>query len=303
MLFSDMCPSCGAPLMVTRALIGTRPHRFEDLAFRCEACGIGFSNSTDPETRRRIYRDPCDNVPREVRDGLPDVLRCAVNVRNRSAKRFKFGSSRSEDALTWTVFEGLRRSGRLDAVLPPSSRTSVAHDAPAVLAWGSPVTSDAADVAEALQAVSRDLGENPVSRSEPDIVLIWSSLVAFVEVKLDSANTLQRAHSAFHRYVEQDSGLYATPDVVARAGFYELTRNWTIAARLAATLGRALLLINLGPTALRDDAVAFSSLLIQDDRRRFAHRTWAEVLEDAAPVPPWLAAYVRRVGIPLATDA
>jgi hypothetical protein len=134
-------------------------------------------------------------------------------------------------------------------------------------------------------------------------VLIWSSLVAFVEVKLDSANTLQRAHAAFHRYVERDSGLYATPDAVARAGFYELTRNWTIAARLAAPLGRAMLLINRGPTAHRSDAVAFSSLLRQDDRRRFAHRTWEEVLEDAAPVAPWLAAYVRCVGIPRATDA
>jgi hypothetical protein len=161
MLFSDMCSSCGAPLMVTRALIGTRPRCFEDLAFRCEACGVGFSNSSDPETRRRIYRDPCDNVPHEVRDGLSDVLRCAVNVRNRSAKRFKFGSSRSEDALTWTVFEGLRKSGQLDAVLPPRSRTTVAGEAPAVLAWGYPVTSDAAHVAEALRAVSHDLGEKP----------------------------------------------------------------------------------------------------------------------------------------------
>jgi len=65
----------------------------------------------------------------------------------------------------------------------------------------------------------------------------------------------------------------------------------------------SMLRINLGPTALHNDAVAFSTLLIQDDRRRFAHRTWEEALEDAAPVPPWLAAYVRRVGIPLATDA
>jgi hypothetical protein len=94
--------------------------------------------------------------------------------------------------------------------------------------------------------------------------------------------------------------LFAYHTAVATAGFYELTRNWTIAAHLAAVLGRAMLLINLGPAALGHDADVFSSLLVQDDPRRFAHRTWDEVLEDAAPVVPWLAAYVRCVGLPVA---
>jgi hypothetical protein len=289
--------------MVTSDWVGRRPHRFEDLAFQCEACGIGFSNSTNPAGRRRIYRDPRDNVPPEVRHGLLEVLGHAVNVRNRPAKRFKFGSSRSEDALTWTIFEGLRKSGGLHAVLPPTSRTLTAADEPVVLAWGHSVTgSDADHVADALRAVSRDLGENPRSRSEPDIVLAWSSLIVFVEVKLDSANDMQPGHKSFPKYVDQDRDLYAAPDAVATAGFYELPRNWTIAARVAAILGRAMLLINLGPAALGHDANVFSSLLVQGDRRRFAHRTWDEVLEDAAPVAPWLAAYVRCVGLPVARD-
>jgi hypothetical protein len=301
MLFSNTCPSCGNPLMVTSDRIGRRPHRFEDLAFQCETCGVGFSNSTDPASRRRIYRDPRDNVPPEVRDGLLEVLGHAVNVRNRPAKRFKFGSSRSEDALTWTIFEGLRKSGGLQSVLPPTSRSRAAAEPPAMLAWGHPVAGNDADhVAEALRAVSHDLGENPRSRSEPDIVLAWSSLIVFVEVKLDSANDLQPGYKSFPKYVDQDRDLYAAPDAVATAGFYELTRNWTIVARLAAELGRAMLLINLGPAALGHDADFFSSLLVQDDRRRFAHRTWDEVIEDAAPVAAWLAGYLRCVGLPVA---
>jgi len=303
MLFTNTCPSCGTPLVVTSDRIGKRPHRFEDLAFQCEACGVGFSNSTDPAGRRRIYRDPRDNVPPEVTDGLMEVLDHAVNVRNRTAKRFKFGSSRSEDALTWTIFEGLRTSGGLHAVLPPASRALVAGGSPVMLAWGHPVAGDDDDhVAQALRAVSRDLGEDPRRRSEPDIVLAWSSLIVFVEVKLDSANDVQPGHPSFPKYVDQDRGLYAAPDAVATVGFYELTRNWTIAAHLAAVLDRAMLLINLGPAALGHDADAFASLLVQDDRRRFAHRTWDEVLEDAAPLAPWLADYVREVGHPVAAN-
>jgi len=170
-----------------------------------------------------------------------------------------------------------------------------------MLAWGHPVGDNDPDhVPEAVRVVSRDLGENPRSRSEPDIVLAWSSLIVFVEVKLDSANDLQPGHKSFPRYVDHDRNLYAAPDSVATAGFYELTRNWTIAARVAAVLGRAMLLINLGPAALSHDANVFSSLLVQSDRRRFAHRTWDEVLEDAAPVAQWLAEYVRDVGLPVA---
>ena len=299
--FSNACPSCGNPLNVTSDRIGKRPHRFEDLAFQCDACGVGFSNSSNPAGLRRIYRDPRDNVPPEVRDGLLEVLGHAVNVRNRPAKRFKFGSSRSEDALIWTIFEGLRKSGRLDAVLPPTSRTLAAASAPVVLAWGHPVAGNDADhVADVLQAVSHELGENPRSRSEPDMVLPWSSLIVFVEVKLDSANDLQPEHKSFPRYVDQDRDLYAAPDGVATTGFYELTRNWTTAVRLAAVLGRPMLLVNLGPAALDNDADIFSSLLVQDDRRRFAHRTWDEVLEDAAPLAPWLTAYIRCLGLPAA---
>ena len=34
--------------------------------------------------------------------------------------------------------------------------------------------------------VSDDVGEQPRSRSEPDVILVWPDLIAFVEVKLDS---------------------------------------------------------------------------------------------------------------------
>jgi hypothetical protein len=252
--------------------------------------------------RRLLQQHPtaqsAADLPVEVRDGLVDILAGAVNIRNRPAKCFKFGSERSEDAVTWTVFEGLRKSARLDRVLPPASRSPDTSALGALLAWGHPVAgSDAPDLAAALGGISQDLGERVSSRSEPDVVLVWPDLVVLVEVKLDSVNDCQPGHRAFPAYVDRDRGLYVAPHAVATAGFYELTRNWTIAARLAAKLDRRMLLINLGPPAIRAVAEEFSALLVQDDHHRFAHRTWGDVLGDAGPLAPWLADYVRDVGL------
>ena len=55
---TDKCPQCGEVFLVDAAKIGRRAYRFEDLAFRCDQCGIGFSNAKDRKGRRRIYRDP-----------------------------------------------------------------------------------------------------------------------------------------------------------------------------------------------------------------------------------------------------
>ena len=278
--------------------IGKRRHRFDDLAFRCDRCGIGFSNSRSPTSRRRIFRDPEDNVPPEVRDGVTAALDGAANVRNRASKRFKFGSSRSEDALTWTMFEGLRKAGRLDAVLPPAARGLETGRPPTVLAWGHPVAgSDGERIADALSVISNRLGEKVSSRSEPDLILAWPHLVVFVEVKLDSANDSQPGHRRFSMYLNPAADLYSNPAAVATAGFYELTRNWTIAGALAAHLGCSMMLINLGPGAVGHSAEGFSSLLRQNDRRRFVFRTWNDVVRAAAPLPRWLEVYLDGVAL------
>jgi hypothetical protein len=61
--------------------VRTAPYRRPMQARSQQACG--FSNSAAAKSRRRIYREPCDNVPRKVRAGLNSVLDGAVNVRNR----------------------------------------------------------------------------------------------------------------------------------------------------------------------------------------------------------------------------
>jgi hypothetical protein len=293
-MFKGTCPSCGRPLAVNDELLGQTPHNFQDLAFRCDKCGVGFSNSTNPQQRRRIYRDPERNVPADARAGLLDALENAANIRNRPAKLFKFGSDRSEDAVTWTVFADLRLRGALEAVLPGSDRDPRTRKPPAVLMWGHAVAGpDAERLADDLMAVSVALGEKPTARSEPDVVLAWDHLLVFVEAKLHSPNDVQPDYRGFPRYVgEQHSELFRDPDEVPRSGYYELTRNWVIAADLAIATGRKMRLINVGPDRLLHSANRFQGTVQESDSRRFVFRSWSEVLSDAAPLSPWLLAYV-----------
>ena len=53
---------------------------------RCEQCGIGFSNAKNPDSVVKIYRNPLDNIPFEVRAGTLDTLPNALNLFNRENK-------------------------------------------------------------------------------------------------------------------------------------------------------------------------------------------------------------------------
>jgi hypothetical protein len=294
-MFHDHCPSCGEPLNVYPYLECERPSSFEDLAFRCERCGIGFSNAKNPAQRRRIYRDPEHNVPAEAREGLLAALDGAVNLRNRPSKRFKFGSESSEDAVTWTVFSDLRLRVKLDALLEASDRDVCTASEPTILLWGHPVGGpQAQELARHLKDISAELGEKARSRSEPDVVVAWDHLVVFVEVKLYSQNDVQPDYGGFPLYVEGREHLFHNPLEVPRRGFYELTRNWVIASEIAGGTGRRMRLINLGPSGLRHSADMFGETLHQSADRRFGFRPWSDVLHDAEPLSAWLRAYLTR---------
>jgi hypothetical protein len=84
-------------------------------------CGIGYSNARDPDQRRALYEDPARNVPERLVAGLQDTLRGAFNETARGSKWARFGSSSSEDAVTWSVMRFLGEAGRLE----PSSRRLV----------------------------------------------------------------------------------------------------------------------------------------------------------------------------------
>jgi hypothetical protein len=102
-VFADVCPKCSKPWIEQPERVGRAPQRFADLAFRCESCGVGFSNATNPSDRVLVRANYADNVPPEVIDGLDPVLMGALNVRARAKKPWAFASANSEDAASWTI--------------------------------------------------------------------------------------------------------------------------------------------------------------------------------------------------------
>lgn len=297
MPFPDVCPSCAEPLDYRPELLGVRRRDWDGLAFRCEHCGIGFSNSTHPDARVRIVRTPEQAVPQQVHEGLDEALRQALNVRNRPSKRNAFCSATSEDAVTWSVFNALALAGRLPSVL-----WSIGSHDPrgpvTMLLWGAPVAGPDADrVRAAMICVSDELGENALSRSEPDVLLVTETLVVFIEAKTHSRNERDQDARGWSLYLGDESRFTAPAEDVQKIGYYELTRNWVIGNRLANRLGRDFALANLGPQRLAASADAFATLAATTPHRTFTHVRWATLLDASAPVADWLDAHARQVGL------
>ena len=297
------CPTCGTPLGWSDDAIHG-PLRsatsYDTCLRRCDEHGIGWSNGRSNPTR--IYRDPLDNVPAEVRAGAAAALAAALNERNRPSKLAKFAFETSEDAVTWTVFRALQDAGQLDlirrlALGAPSRR----DQREALLFWGVPVPADdpiAGDTRDRLVAISDRLGETPASRSEPDVVLDFGDGgVVFVEVKHRSGNDLQdEAHPGWEKYVGGSDAFRGA--VAARASrHYELARNWRFAWELAND--RPMALVNLGPGQLFQGEAGlalagFEETLTQADDRRFVRLTWPALLEGFVGAPAWLTHFAEE---------
>ena len=229
-------------------------------------------------------------MPKQVRPRLVETLGQAVNRRNRRKKLMKFCFETSEDAVTWTVFRGLGQRGRLDALVAPQRPLSE----PALLLWGVPISgARGPETASALVNVCRSLGESASAYSEPDVIVVWSDLVVFVEAKFLGRNELRPNYRTFDRYLDRRD-LFAVPDEeVAAAGYYDLTRNWRIGAALTDALQTPrFLLVNLGPPEkIEVDAEIFSALIARSPAREFTTCSWSDILEAAQPLEPWLDRY------------
>jgi hypothetical protein len=287
------CRGCGAMLTARNdALIGKRAYRYADLAFACDACQRGYSNSWLASARVEITPSPAANVPPEVATDLDAVLSAACNRKARAGKRWKFCSARSEDAASWTVIQALRSTGQLRRVAEALglSTTGGTH----VLLWGAPLPPDdpgAVELAESLADVSDELGENPDRRSEPDIIIGWDNALVILEAKLGSSNDRQAARlDRFDRYLVDGLWAASAADIKAE-GLYELSRNWTIGCKLAERTGRTTFVLgNLAPLSRSVDVAAFGKLCATTASRRVVHVRWRDVLPD--PPPVWLVPYI-----------
>ena len=288
------CRACQRLIKPNKALaasLGKRltVHSRNDCIYRC-VCGVAYSNARSEAERVLITASPARNVPKHVRPGLTEALAQSLNRRNRHSKELKFCFETSEDAVTWTVFRGLEKQGRLDALVAPRRPSGE----PALLLWGAPISgARGPEIASALAEICRSLGEAADALSEPDAVVVWSDLALLVEAKFLSENERRAGHPNFGRYLDRPDLFEAAPEEVAAAGYHELTRNWRIGTALAEALGvPRFLLINLGPPEkIEADAIAFSGLLATSPTREFWYLSWSDVLEAAAPLEPWLDRY------------
>ena len=127
----------------------------------------------------------------------------------------------------------------------------------AALLWGVPIPPDRAGddrgwrLRGRLEAIADRLGEDPRSRTEPDVVIdLGPDGVVVIEVKHRSPTDVKDgAYAGWDRYYPADSPLPYAPAVRA-SGCYELARNWRFGLELAAEPDRPFTLACLGPDGL-----------------------------------------------------
>jgi hypothetical protein len=269
---------------------------------RCSICRVGVSNARRNPTI--LFDDPRLNVPHGVRDGILETLSLAMNVRNRENKKRKFGFSTSEDALTWTLFTFLSDSGQLAGVLRsaglPITDCVTQHDA--LLLWGVPIPSDREnnprgwELRHSLKTISDQLGEDPTSRTEPDVIIDFGAYGLFIiEVKHRSGTELKTVdYPGWDRYYPTVSPLpYAA--AMRDSECYELARNWRFGLELSANLPRPFTQVYLGPDTLfhSGELAAFEAALPTSGTAQFRTLTWNHLLGAISERPQWLAEYVQ----------
>ena len=310
---STACPECGrnlesAEYTPNKAGRAHRASGYGSCLRRCEKCGIGLSNarSADINKLTRIYRDPFRTLPDWLREDCYETLDKAINENHRHAKRTEFHSKRSEDHVTWTIFRYLQKEGSiLKALGGVGVEMGNGKDIPlALLLWGVPTPNKDERgnlVRNQLVSILDRIGENPKSRSEPDVVVDFGENgLVIIEVKYFSANDKKDGSFAgWDRYVRKTDAFLDTHGL-RKSGLYELARNWRIAWELADR--RPLKLINLGPPELFEEKelqrlTDFRGSLNRGGERDFLTVPWPEFLASIPGRPDWLKRYEKDRGL------
>ena len=307
------CPSCNSLIAAVEYLPGSRVRPQSATSYasclrRCEPCGIGYSNARDSEKAVVIYRDPLANIPQAVRAGAREALSHALNILNRTSKLKKFAFETSEDAITWTVFRHLQAEGLLRAVLRGCRLPHAASAAgePELLLWGVPVPAENPSgrlVQEQLTAILDGIGDNPKSRSEPDVVLDFGQDgLVVIEVKHRSGNDIKPTNYYGWQRYRKNTAAFTDTNRLCDTGLYELARNWRIGWELAKD--RSFTLVNLAPAEFFQGPqcgplAEFQQCLAISERTHFLELTWDQVIAAIPQKPDWLGQHLRarRVGL------
>ena len=308
-----ICPECGdklesAPYSPNPNGRPPRASGFDSCLRKCSKCGIGLSNARTPDVSKLtpIYRDPFRDVPdQRMREYCDEVLANAFNVNHRPQKKTEFQSSKSEDHVCWVIFRYLQLQDLLAQTFTTMAiLNGQVPEKPTLLLWGAPVPPGddcARELSIRLEAVSKKLGENQKSRSEPDVILDFKNAgLVLIEAKHKSRNEWKKADYKGWPMFLRNTQAIAIPEDVRQVGLYELTRNWRIGWDLAE--GRPFRLINLGPASLFAMPFAaalsrFEKCLNTVDDRKFVLATWCDLVAAITSPPPWLQKYLRERGV------
>jgi len=232
-----------------------------------------------------------------------DTLNNALNIPNRPRKVFRFGFQTSEDALTWTVFTYLARTGQLGEVFHALGVLKVIAPSATLLLWGEPFPLESErgrSIRRLLITICDHLGENSQSRSEPDVILDFGPAgLVVIEVKYLSENDKKPYGSRYDKYV-QGTDCFRDAESIGRSELYELTRNWRIGCQLAE--GRPFTLVNL-ITGSKEPSCSrvFREGLNTTPTRQFLTRSWPQ-LTSATSMTEWILKYLRGHPKTLAVD-
>jgi hypothetical protein len=302
------CPVCGNLLLPQPV----QPDAANDWQFylrRCDNDQLCYSDAFHNPTL--IYGPPQDrNLPEQIRDGAHATLDQALNVWNRPRKTNLFGYSTSEDALTWTLFKFLNDSGRLTRVLQraglPIPDDVSRHEA--LLLWGVPMPLDRHTnpsgwaLRTSLENLSDGLGEDPASRTEPDVLIDFGGHGVFIiEVKHRSGTDLKKLeYAGWDRYYPATSPPSYAASMRA-SECYELARNWKFGLELTAATPRSFTLAYLGPDSLFRGGGArvlrpFEDCLPTEGLARLQKIGWNTLLGAITDPPEWIVRHFEAKG-------
>jgi len=268
MLSNLLCPKCGATLREL-PITGYSPLLFRKCRRRCDSCGVGYSNARKNPVL--IYKEPEDNIPKDVRNGLSTAFSNTFNIANQFSKRENFCSEHSEDAITWTFFNYFMMDPTLPGSFPSKvAKFNVGVD-PEVLLWGAPITTTNYNARAIFIKASEKVGEKTDYRTEPDVIMDYGEYgLIFIECKYLSLNASKP--STFGGWDKYDSPQYFKDfDKVRQGGLYQLARMWRIGNEM--TGDRPFTLINIVRKSDLAHVQAYNKAFFGDhiQRRRNSH--------------------------------
>ncbi len=133
------CIACKKPIKHTSFLQSNRPPKASDYNScirKCMNCRIGYSNSKKNPVP--IFGNYQHNIPHHkiLHQNLDYTLGNCLNVQNRTSKKIKFASYKSEDAITWSVFKYLDYTNLLHDNLCSLGLISFNDKIKDILLWG-----------------------------------------------------------------------------------------------------------------------------------------------------------------------